>query len=68
MENIITETTEQDTSGFYRNLTDFAPNFVFAQDLELKRELKDTYQYPQIGWYWFDSYALAEAFFNTTDK
>ena len=32
-----------------------APNFVYAPGYTLKAEDKDTYTYPQDGWYWFDT-------------
>jgi len=44
-----------------------APNFVLNQDYELRRELKDTYQYPVAGWYWFDTEPAARTFFNLPD-
>jgi hypothetical protein len=48
-----------DTSGFYKLSNDgelyFGPNFVVNKNYELKRELKNNYQYPVGGWYWFDS-------------
>ena len=40
------------------------PNFVLNSDFELRRELKDTYEYPVFGWYWFDSEQEAKTFFN----
>ena len=44
------------------------PNFVLNQDYELRRELKDTYQYPVAGWYWFDTEQAARAFFNLPEN
>ena len=32
-----------------------APNFVYAPGYTLKAEDKDTYTYPQDGWYWFNT-------------
>jgi hypothetical protein len=40
------------------------PNFVLNMDYELRREHKDTYEYPVHGWYWFDSQEEARIFFN----
>jgi hypothetical protein len=50
----IIETTE----GFYKKEGDnwmYAPNFVFSNNYELKKELKDTYNYPVDGWNWYDN-------------
>ena len=48
----------ENTSGFYRQHEDliweYAPNFVYAPNYELLRELKDTYDYPVEGWTWYD--------------
>ena len=48
----------EDTSGFYKQNEDgewlFAPNFLYGPNFELLRELKDTYNFPIDGWYWFD--------------
>lgn len=47
----------EDTSGFYKLEEDnwiHAPNFIYSDDYELKRELKDTYTYPVDGWTWYD--------------
>ena len=44
--------------GFYKQYdTDvvYGPNFVLNKDYELKKEDKDTYQYPVDGWYWFET-------------
>lgn len=44
--------------GFYRQNEDlnweYAPNFVYAPDYTLLKELKDTYEYPIDGWFWYD--------------
>jgi hypothetical protein len=48
----------ENTSGFYKEANGewlFAPNFVSAPTYELKKELKDTYNYPVDGWQWYDS-------------
>ena len=45
------------TSGFYKfedNHWLYAPNFVYAPDFALVKELKDTYTYPIEGWTWYD--------------
>jgi hypothetical protein len=46
-----------DTSGFYKagEQLEYAPNFVDTPLVSLTREDKDTYTYPQDGWYWFES-------------
>jgi hypothetical protein len=48
----------EDTSGFYKQEEDgswyYAHNWVKAPTYELKRELKDTYNYPVDGWNWYD--------------
>ena len=47
----------ENTSGFYK-LEDgnwqYAPNFVYAPNYTLEKELKDTYSYPVEGWTWYD--------------
>ena len=54
------------TAGFYK-LEDknwlYAPNFVYAPDYTLEKELKDTYTYPAHGWTWYDEqpYVIEEA-------
>ena len=47
------------TDGFYKtedgiNLI-YGANFIIARDYELSKELKDTYDFPIDGWYWFDN-------------
>jgi hypothetical protein len=45
------------TEGFYKQDGDnwiHAPNFVYSENYELKKELKDTYIYPLDGWIWYD--------------
>lgn len=54
------------TAGFYKKSTflnedltediswEYAPNFVYAPDYTLVKELKDTYEYPIDGWAWYD--------------
>jgi hypothetical protein len=59
-----------DTSGFYTFDQEtqegiYAPNFVYAKDYELHRELHDTYTYPVHGWYWFDRLFDAQMFYQT---
>jgi hypothetical protein len=47
----------EDTSGFYKfedNYWLYAPNFVYAPDFTLVKELKDTYTYPVEGWTWYN--------------
>ena len=38
-------------------------NFVYSPIVTLKAEDKDTYEYPQDGWYWFDTFDKAITFF-----
>lgn len=38
-------------------------NFVYSPTVTLKKEDKDTYTYPQDGWYWFDTEDEAYSFF-----
>jgi len=52
-----------ETQGFYKLEDDnlmYAPNFIFAPNYELRKELKDTYVFPVDGWHWFDSEELAK--------
>ena len=52
-DSVIIESTE----GFYKQEGDswiYAPNFVYSPSYELKKELKDTYNYPVDGWNWYD--------------
>jgi hypothetical protein len=45
------------TEGFYKQdgySWICAPNFVYSETYELKKELKDTYSYPVDGWVWYD--------------
>lgn len=56
------------TAGFYRYVVererlDYAPNFVLNKDYELRKELKDTYEYPYNDWYWFETLEEAHTFF-----
>jgi hypothetical protein len=49
-----------DTSGFYRvdpnDDFQYAPNFVFAPGYALRREDRESYDYPTDGgWMWFDT-------------
>lgn len=52
--------------GFYKKIDDDVlkgENFVFSPVVTLKAEDKDSYVYPQDGWYWFDTFDEALAFF-----
>lgn len=52
--------------GFYKkdeNQILAGENFVCSPVVTLKAEDKDTYEYPQDGWYWFDTFDQAIAFF-----
>lgn len=54
-----------DTSGFYlceEGQLLHAPNFVINKDYELRREMRDQYEYPVHGWFWFDSEAEAKIY------
>lgn len=57
---------EEDTSGFYKldEILLFGPNGVVNSSYELLRDLKDQYNYPVDGWYWFDNREAAKIFFN----
>ncbi len=52
------------TAGFYKEHEDltweYAPNFVYAPDYTLVKELKDTYDYPVDGWIWYDESPIVE--------
>ena len=46
------------SDGFYKREGDellYGPTFVLNANYELRRELRDEYQYPVDGWSWFDS-------------
>lgn len=47
----------------YDNQLLIAPNAVYAPSFTLLKEQYTTYQYPQDGWYWFDTEAEARTFF-----
>ena len=52
--------------GFYKKVDDDilkGENFVFSPVVTLKAEDKDSYEYPQDGWYWFDTFDEALVFF-----
>lgn len=40
---------------------------VTTQNFELTVGTKDNFQYPQDGWYWFESEKEAELFFNIVE-
>ena len=47
----------EDTSGFYKwdnGLGWMHGNEIYGPTYTLKRELKDTYEYPVEGWTWYD--------------
>ena len=47
----------EDTSGFYKldaTLGWITGNEIYGPTYVLKRELKDTYEYPVDGWEWHD--------------
>jgi hypothetical protein len=55
------------TQGFYKLVNDelsFGPNGVTGPNVDLVKELKDAYEYPVDGWYWFDSEQAAKEFWN----
>ena len=55
------------TEGFYKQDGDnwiYAPNFVYSDGYELKKELKDTYTYPIDGWVWYNQ----QPYNNETDE
>ena len=52
--------------GFYKNDNGsllIGENFVYTPVITLKVEDKDSYTYPQDGWYWFDTFDEALQFF-----
>ena len=52
--------------GFYKKVDEDilkGENFVFSPVVTLKAEDKDSYEYPQDGWYWFDTFDEALRFF-----
>ena len=52
--------------GFYKKVDNdilTGENFVFSPVVTLKAEDKDSYVYPQDGWYWFDTFDEALVFF-----
>lgn len=56
-----------DTSGFYKNDEGFVlhgHDIVCNSNYILNRDLKDDYNYPIDGWYWFDTIEDAYSFFN----
>jgi hypothetical protein len=59
------------SSGFYslnNNEIVFVRNSILVPGVEISRENKDNYQYPMLGWYWFDSDEAAAAFFNLNSE
>ena len=56
---------QQDTSGFYKldGSLLYGPNFVLNVSYELRKDMRDQYQYPIDGWYWFDTELDAKTFF-----
>lgn len=59
-----------DTKGFYKldGSLLYAPNFVILPEIgEISIELYNTYEYPLLGWYYFDSEEEAKSFFNIVD-
>jgi hypothetical protein len=66
IKELIIDPNEQ--SGFYKPDGEdlaFAPNFVqFPDGFMLERADKDTYAYPQRGYYWFNTRKEALKFFN----
>lgn len=53
------------TSGFYNNKGEYAPNSIYAPTYTLLAENKNSYNYPVNGWTWYNSIEeaqLAEGF------
>jgi len=49
--------------GFYKDIDGIlhkAPNFVYSPVVTLRAVDKDSYSYPQDGWYWYDTDEEAE--------
>jgi len=63
---------EADTaSGFYRVVEgkiQYAPNRVAAKGYMLEREKWKEYTYPVDGWYYFETFEVAEKFFASPDN
>jgi hypothetical protein len=58
-------------SGFYKMIDGepwYAPNAVFAPNYTLKKEEKDSIEFPVDGWMWFDSEQEAYEHFNYTSE
>lgn len=56
-----------ETQGFYKKENDnliYSQNLVLNSEYQLLKELKDEYNYPIDGWYWFDSEDDVYVFFN----
>ena len=56
-----------ETQGFYKKEKDnllYAQNSVLNSEYQLFKELKDEYNYPIDGWYWFDSEDDVYVFFS----
>ena len=54
------------TNGFYKNdggTLLYASKFVINKNYELHIEQKDTYTYPVVGWYYFNTLEAACIFF-----
>lgn len=53
-------------AGFYKldGSLMYAQHWVRSANYELNAQLKDTYNYPVQGWYWFDTLEEACAFFD----
>jgi hypothetical protein len=51
--------------GFYKldGILCYGPNFVLNATYELRIALKETYQYPIDGWYYFEDENAARSFF-----
>ncbi|MCK9417678.1 hypothetical protein M0Q97_13630 [Candidatus Dojkabacteria bacterium] len=57
--------------GFYKfdnNFLYYAPNFIYATNYELLSDMKDSYNLPIDGWYWFNSKIEANNFFNIEEN
>lgn len=48
------------TSGFYNNKGEYAPNEIYGPSFVLLAKNKDTYSYPVNGWTWYDSVEEAQ--------
>lgn len=57
--------------AFYKNDNGsllIGENFVYSPIVTLTKETKDNFDYPQDGWYWFDTEDEANNFFGIANE